>query len=129
MRAILLIIAAVLSLMFFKPAETAVQPMVASVPSATPSLPVCVTEDGTGQALCTWDAKAQGNGKGTSMISGDCALDITGDENTQSVCLNTYAHVVDGSNAVQECNDMRREAMGKNGWTLKECYQAFNKEW
>jgi hypothetical protein len=41
-------------------------------------LPICRTEDGAGQALCWWSASRQGNGKGRSVVSGDCAPAVVG---------------------------------------------------
>lgn len=46
-------------------------------PDVTPQLAACATEDGAGMALCWWDAHTRGNGRGTSVVSGDCAEDIT----------------------------------------------------
>lgn len=107
------------------PAQMDVQPSTISTPTATPALPVCVVEDGSGQALCMWDADTMGNGEGMSVVSGDCALDITGNEDTQAVCVNVHHNGVKGSDGVQECNDERHSQNGKNGWSLIECYRAF----
>jgi len=102
--------------------ESAVQTMVSVTPTATPSLPVCVVEDGAGQALCMWDAHRAGNGMGTDVVSGDCALTLTHDDMTQGMCLNVHHDGVDGPDAVRECNDIYEQAKGKVN--LLECYRA-----
>jgi hypothetical protein len=53
----------------------------------TPTLPSCPDEEGAGMALCWWDAQAQGNGKGTSVVSGDCAPSIMGDEASKACVI------------------------------------------
>lgn len=95
---------------------------------STPSLPKCLQEDGAGQALCTFH----------DITSGDCALDITGDADTQSYCLNVHSlpsseyeyqgaivSVPDGADLVQECNDDKRANVKDEGWSLIECYRAW----
>ena len=31
-------------------------------------IPSCIEEDGSGQAVCLWDARTRGNGEGTSFL-------------------------------------------------------------
>ena len=119
------------------PAESPVDAPVAVAPSATPALPPSASEDGAGMALCWWDATlvipGRSNGKGTSMVSGDCALDITKDERTQSKCINLHHNGQEGIDSVAECNDIENritEGMDKReeGWTLYDCYAVMNGE-
>jgi hypothetical protein len=42
------------------PAQSPSTAPVLLAPSATPTLAMCITEDGAGQAVCWWDAQAQG---------------------------------------------------------------------
>lgn len=37
-------------------------------PTAPPSLPACVVEDGSGQAICVWDGQHMENGTGRSYV-------------------------------------------------------------
>ena len=102
---------------------TPVQP----APSATPSYPPCVTEDGAGQALCWWDAQTQGNGMGTSVVSGDCAPSVVG-EDTVNMCvvlhgMDSYTYeyqgatvtVPNGADLIGEC------LIDKADMTIQEC--------
>lgn len=77
-------------------------PSPAPVPavSAPTSLPACLQEDGAGMALCTWDARRQGNGPeriaqgrwpGRAVISGDCARDAITADDAVSLCVRLHA--------------------------------------
>lgn len=93
----------------------------------TKGLPECESEDGTGMALCEWDAATMGNGKGTSLISGDCAPSIVGGWLTASRCVLLYSKP-GGKDAAMECmgayNENSDEALIEMGWTFDECYKA-----
>jgi hypothetical protein len=117
------------------PAESHATIIILPTPSATPTLPACLTEDGAGQARCYWDAQGQGNGEGTSMVSGDCALAPEASDLT-SLCLNLHARdsktitnedgslntIPNGADLVQECNDESRNAPGIE---LENCYREW----
>lgn len=115
-----------------------------ATPTPASTLPSCVTEDGAGMALCWWDAQTQGNGKGTSVVSGDCA-DMGEDT---SLCVNVYARdsnevdnkdgsyhtVPNGADIVGECMSimqkgrMDKEAkaiLNSEGWTIRECLSSY----
>lgn len=101
-------------------------------PTVTSTLPACVTEDGAGQALCWWDAAKQGNGQGTSVVSGDCAPSIMG-QDTSALCVNLYSRQSEtitnadgGSNTIPNGADLVGECtMEFDGIELQECI----KEW
>lgn len=102
------------------------------LPTPTNTLPACITEDGAGMARCYWDAQAQGNGMGTSMVSGDCALAPEASDLT-AMCIalygqpgyevanedGSYNSVPNGADLVRECNDESRNEIGIE---LQECY-------
>lgn len=45
-------------------------PAIFSPPAdAHAAVPACIYEDGSGQAICVWDAKHMGNGNGKSFIA------------------------------------------------------------
>lgn len=108
MRNLLLIPAALLALLALpalaythNPSESHATAIVLPTPTATMdapispvtealSLPTCAEEDGAGMALCYWDAQKQGNGMGTSVVSGDCAPDIMGAE-ASALCVNLHS--------------------------------------
>lgn len=135
-----LLIAALLALAWLSPVATPVTRVQTPAPVA-PSLPACITEDGAGMALCTWDAASQGNGKGRSVISGDCAPDIMG-EAASAACVALHkapSHTVTdvngfesswptGADLVAECMDedraMTNEEKAENGFTILECFKA-----
>lgn len=143
-----LLIAAILALAWLTPSQSHTEPVFTPAPSATPSLPSCLTEDGAGMALCTWDAQTQGNGQGASVISGDCAPAVMdGDTEAQrdaaSVACRklhvqpstetTYADGTvatwpNGADLVAECADenrgMTNEEKAENGFTLIGCFMA-----
>ena len=89
-------------------------------PYPSKGLPQCTEEDGYGMALCMWDAQAQGNGMGTSVVSGDCAPDYVGGNEASAVCVALYSQdgytipnedgssntVPNGKSLVQECNEI-----------------------
>lgn len=98
-----------------------------------PSLPMCTYEDGSGQALCTWDAQTQGNGMGTDVIAGDCSLGTVGDVDASNACLTLWSED-NGPVLVDECLTIEweakhdkayRESLVKDGWNLKECFSVF----
>jgi hypothetical protein len=105
-----------------------------STPSTAPSYPVCATEEGAGQALCTWDGSAQGNGQGESILSGDCAYN---EERTRTLCINLYARdsreainsdgsinsIPNGADLVREC---QMELQDRNNWTESQMRNCFN---
>src|SRR3954465_3734714 len=90
-------------------------------------LPACESEDGTGQSLCYWDAASEGNGEGTSLISGDCAPSIVGGWDVASKCVILYGRP-DGQDAAMECmgvyNENEDSALKEMGWSFTECYKA-----
>lgn len=111
------------------------------------SLPLCETEDGAGMALCWWDADTMGNGEGTSVVSGDCAIDYTGSVIASALCRElheqasyTYASgedtitVPNGIDLVGECNyelallqvetGNDRQIVFDDGFSVLECYKA-----
>lgn len=106
------------------------------------SLPTCTTEDGAGQALCWWDAQRQGNGQGNSVVSGDCAPSIMGDQATSSLCVNLHSRdsetvdngdgsshtVPNGPDLIAECLDidslMSNADKVSEGWSIRECIKA-----
>lgn len=96
----------------------------------TPTLPACVTEDGAGQALCTWDAQRQGNGQGTSVVSGDCAYD---DAMLRGICASLHmrdSEIItysDGSmNTIPNGVDLVGECQAEfKGDELRECFIAW----
>lgn len=98
----------------------------------TPTMAACATEDGAGQALCYWNAQEQGNGYGESVVSGDCAPDVMGNE-ASALCVRLYAQgsseVVnaDGSiNSIPNGADLARECIEENGeQQLSECFMAW----
>ncbi len=103
----------------------------ASVDSAP--MPACTYEDGSGQALCMWDASEQGNGVGTDVIAGDCSIGTVGDARTSNACLTVWGSD-NGPVLVDECltieweasNDKAyRESLVKDGWNLYECFSVF----
>lgn len=125
-------------LAFTLPAQSHAKATATPVPTATPSYPACLTEDGAGQALCWWDAQTQGNGQGHSVVSGDCALSVVSTEAVQAVCLALHKQdsseheyqgamvtIPNGVELVQECNDELPDANGDKGWSLIECYKAW----
>ena len=98
----------------------------------TVTLPMCDTEDGAGMALCWWDAQRQGNGQGTSVVSGDCAPSIM-DEVTSQWCVllherpSLVMHNEDGSsNTIPNGADLIAEcAQEFDGIELQECIRGW----
>lgn len=78
------------------------------------NLPVCTDETGAGYSLCVWDASSNGNGDGTTIVSGDCAPDYVGKDNMQ-LCITV--HDANPVNA-QNCNDEFVDSPVE----LKKCY-------
>lgn len=125
-RILPLLLAAVLTLSLW-PSTTAPESTVqgtdqASPTTVYPSLPACLTEDGEGMALCTWDAQIQGNGIGTDVVSGDCAL--TDDADVIALCMALH-NTQNGIDSVSECNSiLNTPEENSPGWSLEECYKA-----
>jgi len=100
------------------------------VPSPTATLPACVTEDGAGQALCWWNAQAQGNGMGTSVVSGDCAYE---DEMLRGICASlhmrnsqTINHSDGSSTTIPNGVDLVGECQAEfKGQELRDCFTAW----
>lgn len=97
------------------------------------SLPMCTHEDGSGQALCMWDASEQGNGMGTDVIAGDCSIGTVGSVDASNACLTLWS-MDNGPVLVDEClsieweasNDKTyRESLINDGWSLYECFSVF----
>jgi hypothetical protein len=114
---------------------------------AVDTLPACIYEDGSGQALCMWDASEQGNGIGTDVVAGDCSYDTVGSMDASNACLTLWAmgerttYLADGavsvtskgSVLVADCLSIEweasqdksiREALNNEGWNLSECFKA-----
>jgi hypothetical protein len=132
-KAATLILALVISLtvaLYLSPSQTSTAPAIL-LPTPTATLPVCVTEDGAGMALCTWDAQTQGNGQGTSVVSGDCAPSVMGEASALCVNLHSRASVTvpnedgssntipNGADLVGECTDEFDKGMER-----QECIKA-----
>lgn len=123
----------VVVLAVFLPSERHADTVVLPTPSATPTLPACVTEDGAGQALCWWDAQAQGNGMGTSVVSGDCAPSVMGE--ASDACVNLHAREsreevhADGSiNSIPNGADLIGECAEEwDGIELQNCIEEWLK--
>lgn len=121
----------ILALLTITPA-TAVSdsPAVITPPAATtPALPACEYEDGSGQALCYWDAQTSGNGEGTSLISGDCAPDYIGGQANSDLCVALFNKGQEGIDWVGECvgteNTISDSDRKNEGWNIEECFKAF----
>lgn len=116
-------------------APTRTYPVTNAPVSVAPSYPACITEDGAGMALCTWDAQAQGNGYGEDAIGGDCAYE---DSTTREMCITLHArdsYTIEGQNGasntvpngvdlVAECQEewqINREWIDSE---LQECFSA-----
>lgn len=101
-------------------------------PTSPMGMPTCDTEDGAGMALCWWDAQAQGNGQGNSVVSGDCAPSIMG-ESASALCVTLYdrpsAEVSnsDGSfNTIPNGADLVGECvMDKSATPIEECIRGW----
>lgn len=110
-------------------------------------LPMCTHEDGSGQALCTWDAQTQGNGMGTDVVAGDCSLGTVHTVGASNACLTLWdmdvrisysedgsiSEAAKGSVLVADCLDIEYEAtisewvrnsLNNEGWNLEECFKA-----
>lgn len=99
------------------PAESDSERIVWTNPSPTPTYPVCVTEDGNGQALCMWQGSTR------TVLSGDCAL-VTTVDRMQALCVEMH-DTQQGSDKAQECNDlMPFESAKESDWEwLDKCYK------
>jgi hypothetical protein len=76
----------------------------------TVTLPACQEEDGSGHALCMWDADVQGNGMGTDAVSGECAVGSNGIPTgyTSALCVKLWernAHTMQYQGATIEIAD------------------------
>jgi hypothetical protein len=134
MTFILIVVAgAILALVTIRPMATPIAGATITLPvAATPSatLPPCEYEDGSGQALCMWDASESGNGMGTDAIGGDCSIATVGSNEASALCVRVYA---DDASHVSECLDIAYEAeidkakrieLKNEGWTITECFKA-----
>lgn len=136
----IILVAAIIALLSIHPATPAT-----SISQST--LPACTHEDGSGQALCTWDAQIQGNNMGTDVVAGDCSIDTVGTLQAQTYCMQLWAmderttHNGDGSISttakgsvlVDDCLTIEFEAshdkairmqLDNEGWNLTECFKA-----
>ena len=114
---------------------------------APSTLPACTYEDGSGQALCMWDASEQGNGMGMDVIAGDCSIGTVGSVDASNACLTLWAmperttYLADGAVSVtsegrvlvDDCltiefeatqDNAIREELNSEGWNLAECFKA-----
>jgi hypothetical protein len=122
-KAVLLAALVFLAYVALAPSQSEPERFEYATPGPTPTLPACVTEDGAGQALCLWDAQHMGNGVGTSVISGDCAL-VTQANRMQALCVQMHT-TQKGTIIAQECNDMMPfESVKESDWEwLDRCYK------
>jgi hypothetical protein len=138
-RILPMIVAAALALFLYatpaNPSESHVERPTTATPNATPTLPACLTEDGSGQALCMWDASEQGNGMGSDVLGGDCAYE---DMSTRDMCITLYGQdayeysnedgsitgVPNGKQLVAECQDEWQN----DEWNMLDLYECF-KAW
>jgi len=124
-------ILALLALAVFLPAESPATAPVFTAPSAAPTYPACVEEDGYGMALCMWDG----------VLSGDCAPAYVGGYEVSALCVNIHAMpsseheyqgatitVPNGADLVGECvqewNTIDPEVAKAEGFTLENCFKA-----
>lgn len=139
---LLLLVATAFTLAWFTPSQSHTEPVFTPTPTVSPTLPACVEEDGSGQALCYWDAQVQGNGLGTSVVSGDCAPDVVGGDKVSALCVKAYARkshtitnddgsmntIPNGADLVRECGEYNSEMTYseklENGWTMENCIEA-----
>lgn len=130
--AYLLPILATLAIAFawLAPAESAPNNINIPTPTAPPTLPACTSEDGSGQALCYWDADTQGNGLGQDVISGDCAPEYVGSNAISEMCLSLYGNGQNGIDAARECvetnNTISDSNRAKREWTIANCFKNAN---
>lgn len=110
-------------------------------------MPACTYEDGSGQALCYWDAQTQGNGMGTDVVAGDCSLGTVHTVEASNACLTLWgmdvrisygedgsmSETAKGSVLVADCLDIEfeatisewvRKSLDNEGWNLEECFKA-----
>lgn len=124
------ILGALLALAWLTPSQGNAEPVITITPTATPSLPACAYEDGSGQALCYWDAQTMGNGEGTSLISGDCAPDYVGGQVSSNLCVDIFKEGQAGVDFIGECvgieNTISDSDRKNEGWTITECFKAWN---
>jgi hypothetical protein len=148
--ALVILLGAVWALLTIHPA-TPVTPISEAHPVSvvrdSEPMPACTYEDGSGQALCMWDASEQGNGMGTDVIAGDCSIGTVGTYEASNACLTLWGMDVrfsygqdgsisethKGSELVDDCltieweasNDKAiREQLNSEGWNLAECFKA-----
>jgi hypothetical protein len=97
-----------------------------------PAMQPCTYEDGSGQAVCYWDASEQGNGMGTDVIAGDCSLGTVHTVGASNACITLWP-TDNGPVLVGECLTIEAEANGdkayrqsliNDGWNLEECFKA-----
>lgn len=134
--AILVITGAVWALLTIHPASPATPISNMHRVSATVDvapMPACTYEDGSGQALCMWDASESGNGMGTDVIAGDCSIGTVGSVDASNACLTVWSED-NGPVLVDECLTIEfeatmdkayRESLVRDGWNLTECFKVF----
>lgn len=83
------------------------------------NLPLCGTEDGSGMALCVWQGEVQGNGEGSTIISGDCAPTYVGSDSLMRMCVRLYES--NSGDDAQDCNSEYENDIVE----LKHCYARF----
>jgi hypothetical protein len=150
---VLILVGALIALLTIHPAtpvHTAVSLPTASTsatPAATPTLPACESEDGSGQALCMWDASESGNGEGTDAVGGECAMGSVGitTKALSALCVRVWSIPAytrgndswNGKGMVSECTDIEWERQSdkesasilkEDGWTLEECLKGMLSE-
>jgi hypothetical protein len=136
------VLGACLAIAWFAPSHSPADRPIYTAPTTEVPLPSCVTEDGAGQALCMWDAQSQGNGQGTSIISGDCAPAYVGSQQASDVCVRLHSlpstHTVNedgsevtmpnGADLVAECNEentrMTIAEKNANEFDVIDCFNA-----
>ena len=143
------IIGAIVALLTIHPAPTAtpISGGIERVAHHTDTLPACEYEDGSGQALCYWDAQTSGNGVGTSVVAGDCSVGTVYTQDASDACLMLwdvpmrYTYLSDGAVSITsegsvlvsdcltiawegETDKAIRDELIREGWTITECFKA-----
>lgn len=136
--ALIVVAGAILALMTIHPmttpqvGERIATPVAVTTTAPIATLPPCEYEDGSGQALCVWDADTMGNGMGMDAIGGECVMGSVGidSESVSALCVKLWS--ID-SDSVQECTDIEfeasqskamRKALNVKGWNVSECFKA-----
>lgn len=103
--------------------------LLSAAPVPSYSLPLCTNEDGSGQALCMWDAAHQGDGEGMDVIAGDCSVGTVYSQDASDVCMAVWYGSPDGPEIVEECLTIAwqievGEVERQDGWTVRECFDG-----